>query len=148
MFTCLFLAVSCIVTLGIGVFIFGLIMCDDIKNDLSSIRKCGYAADDKANTTKQFIQFIKYHSESRKLVSFSNFPKGSFLIRFFLVLRFLSRLIGLFSNILQPIFIVVLLWSTITICSGMLVIQSELVKYSVSARSETFFKRKSLNERL
>lgn len=42
--------------------------------------------------------------------------------------HFSSLIENNFSGVLQPIFIAVFIWSTITICSGLLILQSELVK--------------------
>lgn len=78
MFTCLFLAVSCIVTLGVGGFIFGLAISKDIINDLSSIKE----NENTEEIRKDLIEFIKYHSEMRKFVSF-HFHNELSQIRFF-----------------------------------------------------------------
>lgn len=126
MFTCLFLVISCILTLGIGLFIFGLAFCDDIENDLNSIKE----KENRSKTVKQLSEFIRYHSESLQLIVFCFFFNLSF--EFYLYSYTSFRLINSdFSTIFQPIFLVLFLWSTITICSGMLVIQSELVEYNL-----------------
>lgn len=65
MFTCLFLIVSCIVTLGIGGLIFGLSIYNDIKNDLSSIREC-------RNTTNKKI-LLQIETNMQKLPEFQCF---------------------------------------------------------------------------
>lgn len=67
MFTCVFLIVSCIATLGIGGFIFALAICEDIKIDLSSIQKSGKRAENKSKIVEQLSQFIQYHSEMKQL---------------------------------------------------------------------------------
>lgn len=66
MFTSLFLIVGCILTLGIGGFIFGLSICNDLKNDLKSIK----GSKKKSKIEKQLAKFIRCHSESTQLLIF------------------------------------------------------------------------------
>lgn len=46
-------------------------------------------------------------------------------------INFASRLINDFSNLFQPIFLAVFIWSTVAICVTMMMVQMEIVKHSL-----------------
>lgn len=68
---CLFQIVSCIVTLGIGAFIFAIAICDDIKSDLNSTEQFTIARRNRFKIAKQLSNFVQYHSESKQLILLS-----------------------------------------------------------------------------
>lgn len=128
---CLFQIVGCIVTMGVAIFIFALAFSDDIRNDLSSINEHGRAVTNQLKFAKQLCVFTQYHSESKQLNYFL-FTKATstFASSFNLLFLHDSRVIGKkISIVFQPLFIVIFVWSIITICSGMLVVQLAFVEY-------------------
>lgn len=100
---CLFKITAACMTVGFGTFLLTISMTSDIKNDLISINKKAKTKKKRASALKQLTELIQYHSHAKQLAND-------------------------FSNVFQPIFMVLFTWSVLTICTSMLLIQIDIVK--------------------
>lgn len=131
LFACMFLNISCFASLGIGAYMFAIAGCKDSRGDICQMnaRKVSkIAAKYQAKIMKQLSRFVLYHSQVKQL------SICALLLLFGLtdncnrrcIVSF--RLFHDFSDVFQPLFVVVFSWSMLTICSALLIIQTEIVE--------------------
>lgn len=122
------LLISCSLSSGVGVYMWGLTMTKDIKINLNSINEIVHSKNKRSKLSKRFNDTVHYHSVVKQL-STTIFPlktkreQRSILICFFADLYNVHAI----SNAAQPIFAVLTCWSLITMCLAMLIMNTQIV---------------------
>lgn len=103
-------------------------LTEDIKRHLRDVNEAIKAGATLADINRQIADYIQYHADSKQLMEnvACSSPRTS-LFTFWNSFSFICSIMDYFVGFLQPMFIVVFLWSTITICGVMLMIQIEIV---------------------
>lgn len=114
-----------IFVLAIGCFLYGIAMTKCIKGSLFAVSQNAHAKPDRI--LKQLAEFTEFHSRVKQLsIIFIN-KKLSLQMSIHLLL---IRLVRDFSDIYQGIITVLFLWSLVSMCGALLMIQIKLVQYS------------------
>lgn len=115
-----------IMCFGIGMSLFIQSSITDIQCHLKLLNKSIKSKDHRLVLIKQIRDFIQYYSDAKQLSEFKFVP----LIEFQYSIFFIFRMVRDFLVIIQPMLMVTIGYSFITICSVFLIIQAELVKYT------------------
>lgn len=120
-----YLAVFSEVFFGIGCCLFVVtIITKNFESDLKFINKNVTSDPNHVLTLNLVKNFIQNHSMLKK---FSIFFAPDFMPFKFINSDFNSRFIDDFSNLYQIPFVILFVWSLVTICSALLLIQMEIV---------------------
>lgn len=116
---------ACALILGAAAFLYAIAASKCIKANLFSIAQCTRNKTNQ-NILDRFIEFIQFHScvTQLSLKSQSTF----YHVGFNWPVQCFCRSIGNFSDIYQRVFAIVFMWSMVTICSALLVLQLLLVQ--------------------
>lgn len=138
-----FTVVGCIVSCGIGGFLFALAMTSDITEILNSINDDAKSTETEQMAVQQLRDYIQMYSMLKELGRSDHIRYELIIENFHLILCRLCwtwcRLVHEFAHIYQPMYLAVITWSLINICGTMLMFQIELVEYF----EHTFFERNS-----
>lgn len=99
---CLCTITAVCIAVGFGTFLLTISMTKDIKDDLILINKIAKIKKNRTPALKQLTELIRYHSKAKQLAHD-------------------------FSDVFQPIFMVLFTWSILTMCTSMLLIQIDIV---------------------
>lgn len=121
---------------GIGVYMYTTVFVKDIKNNLNTMNEMAQSKKQRSQLSNQLADTFRTHSNGKELSillvfwvkdSTCTWPILTSLNFFVLNLFFLFRLMQYGSDIAQPIFMVLFLWSVITICGAMLILNTQIV---------------------
>lgn len=126
-----FLFLANVTSLGLGAFIFLTAMVKDSKGILNLISTMAKHKEKHSKLFKPIVHFMDLHSDLKELSVQKFVRKLGLTLNLCLSFFSLSfhRVARNFSDILQPIFMVVFTSSFATMCAALLTIQVELVKY-------------------
>lgn len=127
--------VFCGVFLGIGAYLFlNFFITKKVTNDLKLINVNVATGRNRSETVKLVADFIETHSFLKKLSVFRvralDSVTNSWFCTIYINTRFLSllfRYVDDFESILQIPFVITFIWSLVTICIAMLLIQMQIV---------------------
>lgn len=128
--------ISCILSLAIGSYIFAIASTKEIRRNIRDFNKVVMVNDEQTKPDKrsylisQFSVFIHAHSTVKQLSIHCKWDLPQRTIINWDI-KFISRVATDFSNVFQPIFMVLFSWSIIAICSLMLLIQIEIVEMKI-----------------
>lgn len=131
-FYCILLSADCFMGFLIGSCETLLTLTEDVKTELSALDDANKSGENAANLKQQMCDFVDLHSNTRQLSEMKYqmheihfWIVFNFFYWFNIILRFARDFSYIYENIITAIF----LWSLSNICSGLLIIQIELVKY-------------------
>lgn len=115
---------------GIGVYIWGISMTKDIKNNLNAINKIAHSKRRRIKLSKRFKVTVHYHALVKKL-SIKGFNLNPLFRPFLSVSKFFFiyfyRLVHKISDLAQSIFLALISWTLITICGVLLIMSTQIV---------------------
>lgn len=124
-----FFTAACTLAVVIGSYWVAISATREIRRILHSINHKTRANKNLSNEIKVlFAEFIDAHASVKQL---SEFTKYRFDFAHSLDFIFVSRLVQDFSDIFQPIIMSIFTWSLSEICGVMLIIQIEIVEYTL-----------------
>lgn len=110
---------ACAFALGIGCYFYLIASNKCIKGSLFSISRRT-----EQNISDQFIEFIQFHSRVKQLSANDKIVK---IFSKKLILN-LTRWLSNYSDIIQPILMILFIWGLVTICGAFLMIQVLVVE--------------------
>lgn len=126
-----FVMTACAVSMGYGVYLLFISMCEDIENNLDTFSRLIKIEKNPALIFQQFSAFIQLHSSVKQLSCYSHTNTIIFSTKHRFAcnvqLLFFFSLAVDFSNVLQSIALITVCNCIGTTCTSMLMINRELV---------------------
>lgn len=124
-FTFMLFFISVIISLGIGCYLFGITTANEIKSVFIIANKKLRLKSEHSLALKRFTELVELHSMAKQLSKLkTSCQKNAATINHKLSF---SRLITNFSGYFQSIFMINFLWSLVTMCITMLMVQMAIV---------------------
>lgn len=117
-----FILMACTLVISFGTFLFLIMTSKIIKRSLRSINKSAKQKHNRTSTLKELSQFIEFHSIVKQLSRLT-----SMFLKLFIIWSIFCSLVDDFSIFIQPILITLFLWSLVTLCNALLMIQIQMV---------------------
>lgn len=123
-----FLFVACMTCIGVESYIFAVSVTEDIKSLLKCMNRFSKPKKHQSKIKQQLFVYIRTHSTVKQLsdncesiipIIFEYHPKS----------KFPHRLIEDFTRLFQPMLTLLVIWSLITMCGTMLMVQAEIVRH-------------------
>lgn len=122
-------------SLGLGTYFFIIAVIKDINGLLQNIDNCAkLKRKNQTHVLKKLFEFIQFHSDVKQLNNNSHFKLFVQFLNFNILFQFPFNVFSAmkhFSEVYQLVFACLFAWSLVTICGAMLMIQTELVQYSI-----------------
>lgn len=123
-----FYFMACILCLVISIFRLLLALIEDTRITLNSMKlNLKIETDNKQQMMDELLDFIKLHSVAKQLNN-SNIVSKRFSKRMF---QFSFRTVHEFSEVCEPNLMALFTWNVVTICCSLLILQIELVRFSL-----------------
>lgn len=121
------LIVSIILSFGIGSFLIAITSTNEIKSVFIIVNEKLRLKSERSLALNRFTELVECHSMLKQLskLKISRKKDATAINQKLPVFRLTTK----FSGFFQPIFMAVFLWSLVTICITMLMLQMAIVKY-------------------
>lgn len=140
-FSYIFFISACHFNTALGSHAYSMSASKCIKQNFFAIDQSVKVKAEQKQILGQFIEFIGFHSGVKQLSSILriNFRLNNFKNKCHFIQRFQIRKIHDFSGIFQQFVAIVFAWSLINICSALLMLQLEMVKYFIQRKRQFVF---------
>lgn len=115
-------------SINVANYLFEMSLTEDLKGILRSIDENSKTKAKRLKIPAQIAEFIAFHSSTRQLSTLS-IKRGN--LSFFYSFFSGFRTVNIISNVYQPIFMTFFPRTLLTLCCAMLLIQLEIVEYSM-----------------
>lgn len=120
---------ACIISFAFGCYLLGIAMTKLIKRSLFAIDQSICAKIDQQRILDQLAEFVELHSTIKQLCTISVGNSHTIDIQHFNSHLIYFSLISDFSDIFEGFITILFIWSLVSICGAMLMIQMQLVPY-------------------
>lgn len=117
---------TCVIALAIGFYLYLIAMQKCIKQNLAAIERHIQSKTEQKFIRNQLIEYIQFDSKVKRWAHSKIFIK--FNMNAFLYCCNYLRLINDFSDVFQHFITIVFIWSLVTICGALLMVQLTLVQ--------------------